>query len=124
MIFVNVVVVIRSTNVLHSSTLHSYCEMKLIFCTLGLLSNEITGQQAAFRYVTELGPCEPEMWMALNDLKIAWTCSRTKRFNVPFFNSTASNTTVRKYMNRSGDDGLTLLEYLRNYDISKTPPKA
>ena len=90
---------------------------------LGLLSDEVTGQQAAFRYVTELGPCEPEMWMVLNDLKIAWTSSRTKRFSVPYFDSTASNSTVVKYCNRVGNDGMTMLQFLRSYDISKTPPK-
>ena len=74
---------------------------------LGLLSDEVTGQQAAFRHVTELGPCEPEMWMALNDLKIAWTSSRTKRFSVPYFDSTARNSTVVKYCNRVGNDGRT-----------------
>ena len=90
----------------------------------GLLSDEITGQQAAFRYVTELGPCEPEMWMALNDLKIAWTSSRTKRFNMPYFNNTGSNATVMKYCNRIDNDDMTMLQYLRTYDLSKTPPKA
>jgi hypothetical protein len=47
-----------------------------------LYSYNISGGQAAVRYVMEMKPAEPEMWLVLSSTKISWSSSRTKRYNV------------------------------------------
>ena len=48
-----------------------------------LYSVHMTPYQAAFRYLKEMSPLEPEMWLSLSSKKIAWTPHRSKRFCVP-----------------------------------------
>ena len=38
-----------------------------------LFSYHISGGQAVTRYVTDMKPAEPEMWLALSSKKIAWS---------------------------------------------------
>ena len=38
-----------------------------------LFSYHISGGQAPTRYVTDMKPAEPEMWLALSPKKIAWS---------------------------------------------------
>ena len=48
-----------------------------------LHSYHISGGQAAIRYVMDMKPVEPEMWLALSSTKISWSSSRTKAYTVP-----------------------------------------
>ena len=48
-----------------------------------LCSTEVTGFEAALRYLQEVQVCKPEMYMQLWSTKITWTPSRTQRFTQP-----------------------------------------
>ena len=89
-----------------------------------LYSYNISGGQAAVRYVMEMKPAEPEMWLSLSSTKISWSSSRTKRYVVPSSDTAVNDKTAEKYRNRPSH--LTLmpfLTWLRNFDYSKPNPK-
>ena len=52
--------------------------------TEALYVYDISGSQAAVRYVMEMKPAEPEMWRSLSSIKLSWSCSCTKRYTRPF----------------------------------------
>jgi hypothetical protein len=89
-----------------------------------LFCHNISGGQAAVRYVMQTQPAEPEMWLALSSTKVSWSSSRTKRYTVPTSDKANEDNTVNKYRNRSTQmSTMSLLEWLRNVDHSKANPK-
>lgn len=83
-----------------------------------------TPYQAAFRFLKEMTPLEPEMWLSLSSKKIAWTPHRSKRFYVPLPEFAATNTILLAYWSRPKSlDRLPLLQWLREFDTSKIQPK-
>jgi hypothetical protein len=82
-----------------------------------------TPYQAAFRYLKEMAPLEPEMWLSLSSKKIAWTPHRLKRFYVPLPEFASTNKILQAYWSRTESlDRLSLLEWLREVDTLKTQP--
>ena len=89
-----------------------------------LYSQHVCGGQAATRYVMDMKPAEPEMWLALSSTKISWSPSRTKRYVVPCVETVIDDKTANKYRNRSDNISQYLfLTWLRLTDHSKTVPK-
>jgi hypothetical protein len=90
----------------------------------GLYLYNLLGRQAAINHLISSKPAEPEMWLSLSSKKIAWSCSRTKRFTVPKMESAAGNNTLQKYCQRPNSyDTLSLIEWLRIVDEKKKNPK-
>ena len=87
--------------------------------TQALYSPNISGSQAAVRYVIDMKPAEPEMWLALSSTKVSWSCSRTKRYTVPLPQYVSENKIAEKYRNRPETMATTLLIWLRMVDHSK-----
>lgn len=90
--------------------------------TDSLYSTHVTPAMAAYRHLTDMKPCEPEMIMTLSSLKLTWTNSVTKRYVPPRPLTTQSCTILQKYHQRAQDINLTLLEYLRTYMTTKVTP--
>ena len=65
-----------------------------------LYSQHVSAHQAAFQYLRNLRPCEPEMWLALLNVKVAWSSSRTKRYVVPLPDQAEQNKVAIKYRQR------------------------
>ena len=92
--------------------------------TDSLYSPHISGGQAATRYVMDMKPAEPEMWLALSSTKISWSLGRTKRYIVPCVETAIDDKTANKYRNRSDNmSQYSFLTWLRLTDHSKTVPK-
>ena len=90
-----------------------------------LYSEHISGGQAATRYVMDMKPAEPEMWLALSSTKIARSPSRTKRYNIPSVETCENDKTANKYRNRTESmSEQSFLNWLRLTDHTKTVPKA
>ena len=65
-----------------------------------LYSVHTTPYQAAFRYLKEMSPLEPEMWLPLSSKKIAWTPRRSKRVSVPLPKYVEDNKSLQAYWSR------------------------
>ena len=65
-----------------------------------MYSYHLQGRDAACHYLMRHKPAEPEMWFFLLGEKVAWTCSRTKRFVVPTSETVINDETVLKYWRR------------------------
>ena len=93
------------------------------FTAASLYSNYIVPYVAAYRFLQEMTPNEPEMWHSLSNTKSACTPNGTKKFVPPMSDDQECSTTVTKYRERSHDDHhLSLLQWLRLYNDQKTPP--
>ena len=89
-----------------------------------LYSPNVSGHQTASCYLKSLTPCEPEMWMSLSNVKIAWSCSRTKRFIVPLPEKVTLNKQWNKYRLRPAHmESLTFAEWLRAINHTPAQPK-
>ena len=89
-----------------------------------LYSYNLQGRQAAIRYLISNQPAEPEMWFFLCSKKVAWSCSRTKRYSVPTTETFLQDKTLQKYWRRPEKfEQLTLLDWLRQVDNGKVDPK-
>lgn len=89
-----------------------------------LYSYKLQGRQAAIRYLISNQPTEPEMWFFLSAKKIAWSCSRTKKYTLPTTETFSKDKVLNKYWKRPPQmDKFTLLEWLRHVDHSKPNPK-
>ncbi len=92
--------------------------------TDALYAYHVSGGQAAIRYVMDIKPAEPEMWLALSSTKIAWSSSRTKRYAVPLPDTAVEQKTAEKYRNRPTEfSNYSLLQWLRMLDTDKAVPK-
>jgi hypothetical protein len=86
-----------------------------------LYSTHVTPYQAAYKYVKQIKPCEPEMWLHLTSMKMSWTCSRTKEYVVPLFSTIDSNTVHHKYLSRPRSmNDLSFLMWLRSVNHTKS----
>ncbi|KAJ7359029.1 hypothetical protein OS493_019936 [Desmophyllum pertusum] len=89
----------------------------------GLHCNDVSGFQAACTFLRSMHPLEPEMALQLTNMKIAWTCSRTKRVTPPTPDSASTHSSYQKYLKRRQDENqLSFLEWLRAYNDSPTKP--
>jgi hypothetical protein len=89
-----------------------------------LYSYHVSGGQAAIRYVMDMKPAEPEMWLSLSSTKISWSCSRTKRYIVPSAENACKDKTAEKYRNRPETmSDFSFLSWLRMTDHTKQVPK-
>ena len=78
----------------------------------------LSGRQAAFRYLTCHQPCEPEMALTISPIKVAWTNSNTKKYTVPSPSSIETDRIVLLYWKRHRElDDMCLLHWLRNHTI-------
>ena len=67
---------------------------------------------------------EPEMWLSMSSKKVAWSCSRTKRYNVPTSEKLAQDKIAKKYWQRKPEhEHLNFLQWLHAFDHSKGTPK-
>ena len=88
--------------------------------TDALYSPNISSGQAAVRYVMDMKPSEPEMWLALSSTKMSWSCSRTKRYILPMPQYVSENEIAEKYRNRPETmANYSFLIWLRMVDHSK-----
>ena len=88
-----------------------------------MYSFHLEDRDAAARYLMRHKPAEPEMWFFLLGEKVAWTCSRTKRFIIPTNDSVMNDKTVLKYWTRQPEyDNVSLLQWLRLCNTSKNHP--
>lgn len=63
------------------------------------------------------------MALQLTNMKIAWTCSRTKCVTSPTPDSASTHSSYQKYLKRRQDENqLSFLEWLRAYNDSPTKP--
>ena len=91
--------------------------------TQQLYSVDLGAYQAATSFLKNMHPLEPEMVLQLTSMKIAWTNSRTKPFTAPTPGQTQHKVHL-KYLGRPAEDEhLTFLQWLREYDHDKNPPK-
>ena len=88
-----------------------------------LYTAHTTPYEAAFGHLREMAPLEPEMWLSMSSKKVAWTPHRTRRFVVPLYHKVVENKTVQSYWIRHRFESLTLLQWLREVDHTKSPPK-
>ena len=89
-----------------------------------LHSYHISGGQAAIRYVMDMKPVEPEMWLAFSSTKISWSSSRTKAYTVPGHEKAFEDKTSEKYRNCPDTlASLSFLNWLRQTDHTKSVPK-
>ena len=90
------------------------------FLSLSNLSHDVRGRDVAYRYLTQIRPCEPEMVMALCNSKVAHTCSQTKKTTLPIFVNMDVSNIVKNYLKRpSGDTNVTLYDFLHLYTWDK-----
>lgn len=90
----------------------------------GLYSYKLAGHQAAIRYLLRNNPAEPEMWFFMFPKKIAWTCSRTKRYVVPSRDKVAEDKLANSYWVRPKKyENMCLLQWLRVFNTNKSSPK-
>ena len=88
-----------------------------------LYSLHVGPNQAAYKLLSCLKPLEPEMWLALTSTKVSWTNSRRKKFTVLAIGRLEQSSTYKKYLSRAiRYSNLSLLEWLRAVDETKTPP--
>lgn len=84
----------------------------------GLFEKNVTGSQAAFKFVVESHPGAPQMAMTLNSTKVAWSNSATKKF-VPLkfrqvYTPDEIPIEIQLYMQRTPDEDATnLSDFLR-----------
>ena len=91
--------------------------------TQQLYSVDLGAYQAATSFLKNMHPLEPEMVLQLTSMKIALTNSRTKPFTAPTPGQTQHKVHL-KYLGRpANDEHLTFLQWLREYDHDKNPPK-
>ena len=89
-----------------------------------LYSYNISGGQATVKYVMDMSPAEPEMWLSLSSTKMSWSSSRTKRYIAPSFDTVANDSVAEKYRNQPTKlNEISLLNWLRKFDHSKVIPK-
>ena len=89
-----------------------------------LYSQHISCGQAATRYVMDMKPAEPEMWLALSSTKISWSPSRTKCYIIPSVERCVEDETANKYRNRSENmSEQSFLNLLGLSNHSKAVPK-
>lgn len=90
--------------------------------TDSLYSTHLVPAQAAYRYLRNMKPCEPEMVMTLSSVKMAWTNNSIKRYIPPRPSSAQSDAILLKYHNRVGQSDVPFLHFLRTHDTSKANP--
>ena len=89
-----------------------------------LYSVHVGPNQAAYKHLSCLKPLEPEMWLTLTSTKVSWMNSRRKKFTVPAIKRLEQNSVYQKYLSRViRYSNLSLLEWLRSVDETKTPPR-
>ena len=89
-----------------------------------LYSQHISGGQAATRYIMDMKPAEPEMWLALSSTKISWSPSRTKRYIIPSVEKSVEDKTANKWRNRCENMAeQSFLNWLTLTGHSKAVPK-
>ncbi len=87
------------------------------------LSANSTPALCAFKYLASLDICEAEMWALLTNKKISWSDSSRKKYRVPNVASAATDETIEIYYARPREtEEMSLLEFLRHFDTTKTPP--
>ena len=79
---------------------------------------DLSGRQAAFRYLTCHNPCEPEMALTISPIKVAWTNSNTKQYTVPRPTTIEWDKLVQLYWRRPASlNDMSLLQWLREHTI-------
>ena len=91
--------------------------------TQQLYSVDLGAYQAAASFLKNMHPLEPEMVLQLTSIKIAWSNSRTKPFTAPTPSQTQHKVHVKYLGWPEDDEDLTFLQWLREYDHEKNPPK-
>ena len=91
--------------------------------TQQLYSVDLGAYQAATSFLKNMHPLEPEMVLQLTSMKIAWTNSRTKPFTAPTPGQTQHKVHLKCLGRPAEDEHLTFLQWLREYDHDKNPPK-
>ena len=90
-----------------------------------LYSYKLQDYKAAVKHLMSNRPAEPEMWLELSSKKVAWMCSRTKRYNVPTSDTIKTDKIANAYWKRSKTyEHLNLLAWLRVVDHTKKNPQA
>ena len=94
------------------------------FSTRGLYSTFVSPLQAAYRHMSDMSPCEPEMWMSFCGVKMSWSSSGTKRFIAPSSTVARDDATIKKYFERPANmENLSLLLWLRAVNHTSAKPK-
>ena len=63
------------------------------------------------------------MWFELSSKKVAWMCSRTKRYNIPTSDTAETDKIANAYWKQyKMYEHLNLLAWLRVVDNTKKPP--
>lgn len=89
-----------------------------------LFSPHVSGFKAALRHLQSVEICEPEMYLQMSSIKMAWTPTRTKRFAVPSTKNVATNVVYRKYKQRSSAlDNISFLQWPRLMHHTPATPK-
>ena len=91
-------------------------------CKDSLYSSHVSPAMAAYRHLSDMKPCEPEMVMTLSSLKLSWSNNITKRYVPPRSDNASQCDIIRKYHQRDRTVNITLQEYLREYVTTKLRP--
>ncbi|KAK3728298.1 hypothetical protein QZH41_001228 [Actinostola sp. cb2023] len=86
-----------------------------------MFSTEVTPYMAAYRHLTSLRPCEPEMILQMSTVKLAWTSRTTKKLVPCKLAKFGDDAVVQQYINREDTlKEMTLLEWARKFVLGST----
>ena len=86
-------------------------------------SYHVSGVQTAIRYVMQMKPAEPEMWLALSSRKTVWSSSRTKCYIVTCSDTAIDDKIAMAYRCRPQQfQHYTFLQWLRTFNHIKAIP--
>ena len=98
---------------------HDACNIESLY------SYKLKGYEAGIKHLMSNQPAEPEMWFHMSPKKVAWTCSRTNRYNVPIRDNVQADKIANKYWKRSKTfENITICEWLCAVDHTKKNLKA
>jgi len=76
---------------------------------------------AAYRHLTSLRPCDPEMILQMSTVKLAWTSRTTKKIVPCKLAKFGDDAVVQQYINREDTlKEMTLLEWARKFVLGST----
>jgi hypothetical protein len=97
---------------------------KDVYANEALYSSQVLPYQAAYRHVSQLQPCEPEMWLCMSPIKFAWSSSGTKDYTVPQSCTVSENKDDKKYTSRPKQmENYSFLQAILQVDNKHNNPK-
>ena len=88
-----------------------------------LYDADLDARNAAFRFIVQHHPCEPEMWFYMSNFKSCYHSCLTKKFFVPRYNNEENHKHIIQYVERPPQaTTMTLLQFQCHYVTSTSTP--